>query len=166
MLDPMLIANAEVPRTNRIDRPYEVLSRPALGRVLDTPAALLAFQAAVLAARRGPAPAESALPLVARVDFGRWLGDCPCGDAPVIDPDWSLACCLSCGAIYRTIVLPKGAADIETALLARPYPLNRFWFPSETVADLQAENAAHAVASTTSAADPATLARLIQGGKP
>lgn len=145
MLDPMLIADAEVPRTNRIDRPYEVLSRPSLGRVLDTPKALLEFQAAHLAAHNRPAPAESLVAFVARVDFGRWLGDCTCGDAPVIDPEWSLACCFTCGTIYRTIVMPAEAADIEAALLARAHPINRFWFPQETVADLLAENAANAV---------------------
>ena len=93
-----------------------------------------------------PAPAETDQPLVARVDFGRWLGDCPCGDAPVIDPEWSLACCLTCGAIYRAIVMPDDAKAIEAALLERPYPLNRFWFTYETVDDLRAETAANAVA--------------------
>lgn len=145
MHDPMLIANAEVARTNRLDRPYEVLSRPALGRIIDTPEALLAFQAAVMAAQNKPAPRERAQPFVARVDFGRWLGDCPCGDAPVVDPEWSLACCLYCGAIYRNIVMPDDAKDVESVLMERPHQLNRFWFTHETVADLRAENIANAV---------------------
>lgn len=135
----------EVARTNRLDRPYELFSRPVLGRVIDTPAKFVAFYRAFLQAR-GLQPKASALPLVARVNWGRWLGDCPTGDldAPVIDPTWGVAVCLTCGSVFTSsIVLPANAAAIEAALMARPLVHTRNWDNSETLADLLAENAAH-----------------------
>lgn len=137
----------EVDRTSRMDRPYEVFSRPVLNRIIDTPAKLLAYQAQLLASQGKPEPYPATRPLVGRIDAGRWLGDCACGDAPVIDPEWGLACCLTCGAVYTTtIVLPSNGAALEAALVARPAMATRFWVPGETVADLQAENAARGVA--------------------
>ena len=144
LFDQTMVSNAEVTRTNRVDRPYEVLSRPCIGRIIDTPGKLLAFQALFLATTK-QAPFDVSDVLVARIDAGRWLDDCVCGDAPVIDPEWSLACCFTCGRIYRHIQMPQNAAAIEATLLQRPMQ-HRFWFPRETVQMLQAENVAHGVA--------------------
>lgn len=144
--DPLAVTEAEVARTNRLDRPYEVLSRPYLGRLIDSPQALLDFQAAVMQGQQKPAPYDEAAAAVVYVNWGRILTDCFCGDAPVVDPDWQLACCLGCGRIYRTFVIPSDFADIETALMARPDAPTRNWQPSETLQQVLDENAAHGVA--------------------
>lgn len=129
----------------RLDRPADVFSRPALGRVIDTPQRLAAFAGAVLR-QRGLVAEPNAAPLVARVNHGRWLADCPTGDgdAPVIDPEWGIAICLTCGSIFTTsIVLPAEWPAIDAALMQRPLAPNRNWTHAETLADLLADNAAH-----------------------
>ncbi|HXI55313.1 MAG TPA: hypothetical protein VNO55_04610, partial [Polyangia bacterium] len=92
--------------------------------------------------RREPWPAPTAL--VARVNMGRWLGDCTCGqDAPLIDPEWSLAVCFTCSQVYRTIVMPDQWQAIDAALMRRPFAINRNWTPGETLEELLQENADH-----------------------
>lgn len=135
----------EVARTNRLDRPYEMFSRPSLGRIIDTPAKFLAFYRAWMQ-KHNLTPHANALPLIARVNWGRWLADCPTGDldAPVIDPQWGVAVCLTCGSVFTSsIVMPPDWADIDAALMVRPLVHTRNWSPPETLADLLAENAAH-----------------------
>lgn len=139
--------NTEVARTNRLDRPFEGLSRPCLGRIIDRPAALLSFQAQLLERQNKPAPRASERPLMARVNHGRWLGDCQCGDAPLIDPEWRLAACLHCGAVYSaSIELPDDWQAIDAALMKRPDAINRNWTPGETLEDLERENDSHGIA--------------------
>lgn len=114
---------------------------------------LLALQASTISAnaRRLPGrygkvrPHEVSKEIVARCDHGRWVGDCGCGSGVAASPEWSLACCFSCGAIYRRIVFPKDRAAIVAALAARPAIENQNWLPGETVAQLLAENAAHGI---------------------
>lgn len=91
-----------------------------------------------------PAPHDGDPALVApRVRQGRWLILCPCGDAPSYDPDWQLAVCLNCAAVYRDVAPPEGWRDIEAVLMARPELATRNYEPHETVAGLRLENAVH-----------------------
>ena len=99
----------------------------------------------------------------ARVDFGRWMADCPdCNGCEYVDPDDPFFFCLSCGNVMlegyaRRVVFPKNMAEIEKELVRRPvndligsndvdramkarpiYPgLSRSWNPHETVTDLK-----------------------------
>lgn len=76
---------------------------------------------------------------------GKWLVACACGNAPSVSPEWRLALCFECGAIYEGVTMPPDAAAIEAVLSRRPHPINRAWRRPETVEDLQRENAAHGV---------------------
>jgi len=99
----------------------------------------------------------------ARVDFGRWMADCPdCNGCEYVDPDDPFFFCLSCGNVMlegyaRKVIFPKNMTDIEAELIRRPvddriganavnkamrskpiYPgLSRSWNPGESVADLK-----------------------------
>lgn len=76
---------------------------------------------------------------------GKWIVSCPCGEIPIASPDWDEARCFQCGAIYRALTWPTDRAAIEAVLLARPTAATRTWLPHETVADLEAQNAAHGI---------------------
>ena len=82
--------------------------------------------------------------LVARIDHGRWLVDCPCGSGVAVDPDWDEARCFACGSVYPHVVFPAGQlrARIETTLRLRPLS-SRNWRPTESVDVLIAENIEH-----------------------
>ena len=93
-------------------------------------------------------------PLPAKVDYGRWCVDCPdCNGAEFVWLDGPLVMmCAGCwnamvGHKWRPVNLPtpKKRARIDELLRARPLPVNRNWLPSETVADLERENAEHGV---------------------
>lgn len=73
------------------------------------------------------------------VEGGKWLVPCACGNYPSVHPDWQLACCFECGAVYEGLVLPAEASAIEQALLERPHPALRAWRPGETAGDLRAQ---------------------------
>ncbi len=77
------------------------------------------------------------------VRHGVWKIACSCGEHPVYSPEWGLACCFHCGAVYDGIPLPPMLAEIERLLLLRPVMVHRNWCPPETVDDLRAENLAH-----------------------
>lgn len=109
---------------------------------------------AQIAARKGlPAPppldrVADADPLPARVMHGWWIVDCPCNGADFVWLDRPLQWCGSCGNAqlggrWRRVAVPENRREIEKALLARPDPATRNWFPHETVEDLRAENAAY-----------------------
>lgn len=84
---------------------------------------------------------EVSAPKVARVDYeSGWIIDCECGAGNSTDPEWRIACCLSCGAIHRHVIVPEEWAVIERLLLARPQQRNRCWRPHETVEDVRAIN--------------------------
>lgn len=133
--------------------PYTRLGRPAEGYNVPTPAAYRAWQAAVIAQHRQARPRlawrdpfVSSSPVTPIVNGGRWVVVCPdCGNAPLYDPEWQLACCPDCGAIYEQLVPPSDWQAIEAVLMARPALYQRNWTPRETLADLVAENAAHGV---------------------
>lgn len=94
----------------------------------------------------------------AYVNFGRWVADCPmqCGCALELTPGMMLFACPECKAINE-IEWPSDPDGIWEALLKRPAPKTRNWFPSghelairsrcahgQTVAELDEETAEHA----------------------
>lgn len=94
-----------------------------------------------------PAPAV----VQAQINHGRWLAHCPfCAGAEMVDPDDPRFCCLSCynaavGGKWLPVKFPRDAAKLEAELLRRPQRENRNWLPSETLAQIRAENKARGV---------------------
>ena len=117
------------------------------------------------AAASGVEVYESNLRPTAYVSDGRWVCDCSCGNSPSVEPDWHLAVCSTCGAILRPLVPPDVAAA-EAALLARPHPNLRHYFPGskearkwglrvrERAPDLERENVEHGLPARRSAHAP------------
>ena len=69
----------------------------------------------------------------------KWVVHCPvCDNRPVYG--WGIACCFECGAIYEGLTLSEDAAEITRILELRPKLSQRNWLPTETLADLQAQN--------------------------
>jgi len=126
--------------------------RPLHVHGVSTPEGYRALQTAALAAlatrhlRRAAQPWICLAPRTVYVAMGKWLLRCVCGNAPAVDPEWRLACCLECGAIFEHVDVPDDWRAIEAALHKRPATRTQAWVPGETVADLEAENAAHGVA--------------------
>ncbi len=87
-------------------------------------------------------------PHLARVDLGRWILDCDCGAGVAIHPEWPTAGCCACGRIYNHIVYLIAPENIERVLMERPRVETRFWFPTETLAQLEDENVRHRVRRT------------------
>lgn len=93
---------------------------------------------------------------IARVNHGRWVIDCDCGNCPSAHPEWELAICPNCGSEYRP-KFPKDREAVERVLLARARPDQRHFFPDrgvakarglkrrETLRDLIQENAERGV---------------------
>lgn len=80
------------------------------------------------------------------VSGGRWLIRCAtpeCGNYPSASPEWRLALCYDCGAIYEGLIFPDDIAEIERLLLLRPTLSTRNLLPTDTVAQLERENAEH-----------------------
>lgn len=77
------------------------------------------------------------------VRHGIWKLACSCGEHPVYSPEWRLACCFYCGAVYEGVEPPPAMAEIERVLLLRPQMTTRNWCHPETVDDLRQENADH-----------------------
>ena len=135
-------------------QPYNRIGRPLEAHNARTPEAYLALQAMLIdrniAAypgrnwRRPFACGRSAQPFV---NAGRWVVLCPeCANAPSYDPEWKLACCIECGAIFAGLGPPKAWAEAEVVLMQRPAMLNRHWDPeTETVGMLLLENASHGI---------------------
>jgi hypothetical protein len=73
------------------------------------------------------------------VSTGRWVLDCPCGNAPSVSVAWNLALCLECGAVYTGLTFLADRERIEALLLKRRRQ-HRNWKPPETVADLIRQN--------------------------
>ena len=65
-----------------------------------------------------------------------------CGNYPSYDAEWGLACCFTCGAIYRQAP-PEDWLEIERVLINRPNPASRHMLPGQTLDELRAENRAH-----------------------
>lgn len=104
----------------------------------------------VMAARRASGRIEAATWIdptfvEAYISAANWVVNCTCGAGNMVQPDWSLACCLACGAIRTNIVVPADRVAIEAALNARPQEYSRNWKPPETVESLLADNVAHGI---------------------
>ena len=85
-----------------------------------------------------------AKPLEARIEYSRYVVDCPnCNSAEFAFED-KLFFCSQCHnsdieGKARKVKMPKDRKKIEEILLKRSIK-NRHWFPSETVEDLEKEN--------------------------
>jgi hypothetical protein len=84
--------------------------------------------------------------LLAYVNNGAWLVKCECAGCELVDLERPVVMCASCWNLaddhqFRTVAVPLERAQIEAALVVRPDRANRNWKPTETVADLLAENA-------------------------
>lgn len=90
-------------------------------------------------------PFRDVLHAVPEINCGRWIVRCECGNCPSASPEWDLAICLECFAVYKDIEFPEDYRDLETILMERPKMLNRNWFPIETAADLLTQNIANGV---------------------
>lgn len=103
-----------------------------------------------------PAPGVAlGVTVEARVNGGRWIGDCPtdgCAGAEYVNLDELLFFCCECrNAAFDYHPIPveapaeKARTQIEAYLVARPVPATRNWLPGETVKDLRSENRAHGI---------------------
>lgn len=92
--------------------------------------------------------------LRARLNYGRWIADCDlCNGAEIVEPGKPFIC-FSCepAAVRnprlannpRDVIFPKNKADIEQVMANRPEQY-RNWFPGESLAALQKENAEHGI---------------------
>jgi hypothetical protein len=43
---------------------------------------------------------------VVTISGGKYVVRCACGNRPSVDPNWRLACCFQCGAIYEGLEMP------------------------------------------------------------
>ena len=87
----------------------------------------------------------------AYVNHGNWMVDCPfpgCNSAQYASRTDHRFFCVECGRGWAPVAWPGDldVAAIEAALSIRPESSTRNWAPGETVAELQADNAAHGVA--------------------
>ena len=88
--------------------------------------------------------------LLAYVNEGRWVVDCPCSSAQLAcrtDPRFF---CYECGnswadGKWATVIWPAEQDEIERLLLQRPDPRTRNWEPQESSFDLAVENYDHGV---------------------
>jgi len=87
-------------------------------------------------------------PLLAFVAQGRWVVDCPdCGsNRSMVWSGTPLYMCphcwnVRCGGELRRVAFPEDRAEVEAALLARPFPADRNYTPGETphLLDVQTE---------------------------
>lgn len=94
---------------------------------------------------------SDAPPLPARINWARWIVDCPhCASAVLVWLSTPLMLCLECwnesvGGRWRRVALPPDTQAVEAALAARPRHRTRNFEPGETVEQLEAENAVHRV---------------------
>lgn len=115
---------------------------------------------------RGKVCEELSQAVKARIDFGRWIADCPdCGGAEYVDPEEKIFFCLSCGnevldGEARQVIFPENREEIEALVLERPvkfgggstavsrallakpiaYGYSRSWNPNETAEELKGQN--------------------------
>lgn len=107
----------------------------------------------------------SSTPIPAHVSDGRWVADCPCGGAGLVEPDWGFTICVSCGIEHR-VALPRDWPEVEDVLLARPSPTNRHFFPRAAVAHRLVSIAARRGVSVADAAERETAAAHLLGAMP
>jgi len=102
------------------------------------------FFAQVATRSRGwEVPTEtSPTPVMARLDAGRWLADCPiCDGAELVSVSDPVFFCLSCssGGMWWPVEWPVDRAEIEAEVIKRSDLMGWAWNPGETLADLEAE---------------------------
>ena len=88
-------------------------------------------------------PAYNGPPLEARIEYARWIVDCPnCGNAEFAFEDKLFMCSMcfnsDAGGQVRSVQMPSQRPKIE-AILSKRKIVNRHW-ENETIAELQAEN--------------------------
>ncbi len=88
-----------------------------------------------------------AKPIEARIEYARWIVDCPnCHSAEFAFED-KLFLCSACknsdiGGQIRKVKMPPQRKEIENILGKRKI-INRHWFPEQTIKDLEEENTKH-----------------------
>jgi len=92
-------------------------------------------------------PVYDGKPIEARIEYARYLVDCPnCNSAEYAFEDKLFFCsqCLNSDiqGKVRKVKMPKDRKQIEDVLGKRPIK-NRHWFTTETVGDLENENISH-----------------------
>jgi len=95
---------------------------------------------------RNPAlsdPREIATEKLAFIGNGCWRIHCECGEATHTDPEWGIACCFGCGAIWTNVVFPENWRAIEDLLVQRRLQASRNWEAPETIETLTEEQIAH-----------------------
>lgn len=115
-----------------------------------SPETYVAWQAEQLLEKGDQArPWPCDLPVIARIEHGRWLVNCV--NCVVIGamthPVWRVACCAECGCLMRRVIVPEDFDLIERVLLERPQRMTQSWLPTQTCADLRTENIEHGVGS-------------------
>jgi hypothetical protein len=102
---------------------------------------------------------EQARPAEVEVNAGQWIWHCSCGIGGTDDPprgggvawwDVPLGWCPRCrnddiGGSWRSLRFPAEAAAIQQALMKRPDPTTRHWWPGETVDELLQQNAENGI---------------------
>jgi hypothetical protein len=90
--------------------------------------------------------------VVAFVNDGRWLAECPCGAAQLVSQSDRRYFCVDCmnqyaGGRWVRVAWPDDVTveAIEALLVRRPFPDTRNWLPHETITDLFVENVTHGV---------------------
>jgi len=109
-------------------------------------------------------------PVMAFVDFGRWLARCECGQHNYVNEDEPVMFCARCGngnsGLARSVIFPADRKMIEDALLKRPVienpsaknvveaallakpkytVLTRNWYPGQSVESLIEMNSMNGV---------------------
>lgn len=111
------------------------------------PSPIRDWMIAVARGRGWPAPSGTAVtPVLARLDVGRWIGDCPlgCRGADAVSQSDRIFMCLSCGAdyIWYPVVFPDNIQEIEEEVTGRKSIMGWSWNPGETIEELRAESLA------------------------
>lgn len=92
--------------------------------------------------RTPPSGAVAGVTILARVEFGRWIVDCPwCGGAELGSHADHLFFCCGCrnktvGHAYARVEFPKHRVGLERVLLDLPENA-RHWRPGQTVGDVR-----------------------------
>jgi hypothetical protein len=130
--------------------PPAIIERPLQRLGVRTPDEYRANQRRILALNRRAAPHkvhcdpwETEEAILAHVGASAWRVRCVCGEAPPADPEWRLACCSACGAVYVNVVFPVDWRALEVVLLKRRKFMDRNWRHPWTVEDLRQQNTDH-----------------------
>lgn len=89
--------------------------------------------------RQMVAPHDEGGQVLAYVNLGRWVADCPCGGAELVGAEPMI--CGSCGTVSE-VIWPDNYNQLERLLQVRP-PNNQNWTPGEPETQLEEENIMH-----------------------